>query len=152
MRNKIITAQQAVDLIPDGATLMMGGFVGCAVRSRRIRCNGRGLLFSRGAQCARRGAQRADLPPGGDDGGAVLFPRTARDARKPAQPLRADQNAQRRQHEAERAHPGGRPQKDEQQHARREQTDGDGEQPEQGEEGVGGEVVFCAAARVPRQL
>ena len=29
MKNKIITAQQAVDLIPDGATIMMGGFVGC---------------------------------------------------------------------------------------------------------------------------
>ena len=63
-----------------------------------------------------------------------------------------DDGREARQHEAERAHPGGRPQKDEQQHARREQTDGDGEQPEQGEEGVGGEGVFCAAARVPRQL
>lgn len=29
MRNKVITAQQAAELIPDGATLMMGGFVGC---------------------------------------------------------------------------------------------------------------------------
>ncbi len=29
MKNKIITAQQAVDLIPEGATIMMGGFVGC---------------------------------------------------------------------------------------------------------------------------
>lgn len=29
MRNKIITAKQAAEMIPDGATIMMGGFVGC---------------------------------------------------------------------------------------------------------------------------
>ena len=29
MRNKVITAKQAAEMIPDGATIMMGGFVGC---------------------------------------------------------------------------------------------------------------------------
>lgn len=29
MRNKVITAKQAAELIPDGASIMMGGFVGC---------------------------------------------------------------------------------------------------------------------------
>lgn len=29
MKNKVITAKQAAELIPDGATIMMGGFVGC---------------------------------------------------------------------------------------------------------------------------
>lgn len=33
MRNKIITAQQAVDLIPDGATIMMAALSAAAARS-----------------------------------------------------------------------------------------------------------------------
>ena len=29
MRNKIISVAEAVDMIPDGATIMYGGFLGC---------------------------------------------------------------------------------------------------------------------------